>query len=146
MSAGRGKVSHARRLWIAAPAACLASWAPALVAAPASKRRPAEHAWIERSAALVTAAKEHASVGDFRRDVLEHRERLRSIVRSGKNAPPNLQQLHRSMVLTNALLNAASECHAGGRLVCPADLMQQLEAQVRADRAQLGAIESGSAP
>lgn len=85
-------------------------------------------------------------MGDFRRDILEHRERLRSIVRSGKNAPPNLQQLHRSMVLTNALLNAASECHAGGRLVCPADLMQQLEAQVRADRAQLGAIESGSAP
>lgn len=142
MSAGQAPASRARRLWIVAPATCLLAWVPAF-AGPAKNPLPAEREWIERSAALVISAKEHASVGDFRRDTLEHRERLRSIVRSGKGSSSALLQLHRSMILTNALLNAASECHSGGRLTCPADLMQQLEAQVRADRAQLGVVERG---
>lgn len=133
-----------RRLWVVASAASLLScaWAHA---APTKLARPAERAWLERSAALIQAAKGNANVADFRRDVQAHRERLREIVRSSKNNPPALVQLQRTMIVTNALLNAASECHSGGRVVCPADLMQQLEERVRAGFAQLNAIEGGAA-
>ena len=123
-----------------AAATCLLAWIPAR---PALARRtlPAERAWIERSAALAKAAKEHANAAEFRRDIEAHRERLREIVRANRNPPPGLLQLQRSMILTNALLNAASQCHSGGRLMCPADLMHDLEAQLRTAFAQLGALE-----
>jgi hypothetical protein len=49
------------------------------------------------------------------------------------------------MILMNALLHAASECHAGGRLLCPPELMQQIEHQLAAGFRQLGAIEKGAA-
>ena len=65
-------------------------------------------------------------------------------MRTNKSPPPPLLQLHRTMILTNALLNAASECHSGGRLMCPPDLMQQMEEQVRNAFAQLDAIEGKS--
>jgi hypothetical protein len=126
-----------------ASAACLLRW-NAASAAPAKSARSAERAWIERSAALAKAAKGHANVADFRRDIGEHRERLRDIVRAARNPPPNVLELQRSMILTNALLNAASECHSGGRLVCPADLMRQIEGQLKIDFAQLNAIERGA--
>lgn len=151
MSSGDRAESHARRLWLAALLACLLPATPAFAAvakparpAAAKQARAAERAWIERSVALAKAAKEHAILGDFRRDILEHRERLRAIVRANPKPPGPLLGLHRSMILTNALLNAASECHSGGRLACPADLMRQIEAQLKADLAHLNAVERGA--
>lgn len=114
-------------------------------AARAQAAPSAEQRWIERSAALAAAAKRHASVADFRRDIEEHRERLREIVRSGGSNPsPSLLQLHRSMILINALLHAAAECHAGGRLVCPADLMRRLEEQIATGFALVKAVQEAS--
>lgn len=135
--------SRARRLWLLAPAVWLLPW-NAAAAVPAKEGRSAERAWIERSAALARAAKEHAIVADFRRDIQEHRERLREIVRSNRNPPPRMLELQRSMILTNALLNAASECYSGGRLVCPADLMRQIDERLKIDFEQLNAIERGA--
>lgn len=122
--------SRTRRLWVMAAAAWLLPGVSA-GAARAQGAPGAERQWIERSAALAAAAKRHARVADFRRDIDEHRERLREIVRSaGSHPSPSVLQLHRSMILINALLHAAAECHAGGRLVCPADLMRQLDEQI----------------
>lgn len=104
-----------------------------------------ERAWFERSAALAKAARENASVVEFRRDILAHRETLREIVRANSNPPSEILQLQRSMILMNALLNAASECHSGGRVVCPADLMHRIDEQLKTGFAQLSAIELGAA-
>jgi hypothetical protein len=133
-----------RRLLVLAPAAWLLPCASAS-AAPTGQRRPAERAWMERSAALARAAKAHANVGDFRRDVQEHRERLRGIVRAAGKPAESVAELHRSMILMNALLHAASECHAGGRLQCPPELMRQIEHQLAVGFRQLGALEKGAA-
>jgi hypothetical protein len=101
----------------------------------------AERAWIERAEALVAAAKGHANAAGFRRDVEEHRERLREIVRqAGPQPTPERRQLHVSMILLNALLKSASDCHQAGRVVCPADLIRQLDAQVKVAYAQLKAV------
>jgi len=35
------------------------------------------------------------------------------------------------MILLNALLKSASDCHQGDRLICPAELIRQLDAQVK---------------
>jgi len=129
-------------LWLLAAAAWLI---PCARAAPAGKRLKAERAWIERSAALARAAKENANVADFRRDIGAHRERLREIVRAAGKSPANVADLHRSMILMNALLHAAADCHSGGRLVCPPELMRQIEHQLAAGFDQLGAIEKGVA-
>ncbi len=123
-----------------AAATCLLAWIPVRQAL-AKRTLLAERAWIERSAVLAREAKEHASAADFRREIEAHRERLREIVRAIPNPPPGLLQLQRSMILTNALLNAASQCQSGGRLMCPADLMHDLEAELRTAFAQLGALE-----
>lgn len=133
-------IVRGRRLWLLAPAAYLLPLA-AQGGSPARRGPRAERRWMERSSALVEAARRHASVGDFRRDILAHREELREIVRAGSNAPAPLLQLHRTMILMNALLNAASECHAGGRLACPPDLMRQMEEQLKSGFEQLGALE-----
>jgi hypothetical protein len=127
-----------------APAAWLLPGAAAL-AAPARRRLPAERAWFERSAALARAAKANASVADFRRDILEHRERLRAIVRAAGKPSASVLDLHRTMILMNALLHAAADCHSGGRLVCPPELMAQIEAQLAVGFRRLGAIEKGAA-
>lgn len=100
---------------------------------------------MERSAALVGAVKARANVAEFRRDVQEHRERLRAIVRDAASPPAAVLELHRSMILMHALLHAASECHAGGRLQCPPELMQQIEHQLGVGFRQLGAVEKGAA-
>jgi hypothetical protein len=130
-------------MWILASVACLLPW-NAVLAAPAKGARSAERAWIERSAVLAKAARGHANVADFHRDIEEHRERLREIVRADRKPPPKRLELQRSMILTNALLNAASQCHSGGRLECPADLMRQIDEQLKVDFAQLDAIERGA--
>lgn len=135
-------VVRGRRFWLLAPIALLPSFAASGNPVPKRGQR-AERQWMERSAALVEAARQHAGVGDFRRDILAHRERLREIVRAGKNAPAPELELHRNMILMNALLNAASECHSGGRLACPPDLMRQMEAQLTTGFAQLRVIEKG---
>ena len=62
---------------------------------------------------------------------------------SGKTAQPVIR-LHRTMILVNALLHAAAECQQGGRLVCHADLMRQLDGQIAEAFAQLDAIEKAS--
>jgi hypothetical protein len=105
--------------------------------------RPAERAWVERAAALALAAKRNVEVAEFRRDVDAHRVALRQIVQANPNPPEHVLKLHRVMVLTNALLHAAAECHVGGRIVCPADLMQHIEDQVRNGFEQLHALEAG---
>jgi len=133
-----------RRLLVLAPAAWLLACAPAIAARTAPRHR-GERAWMERSAVLVRAVKARANVADFRRDVQEHRERLRGIVRAAGKPGASLLELHRSMILMNALLHAASECHAGGRLLCPPELMQQIDHQLAAGFRQLGAIEKGAA-
>lgn len=136
--------NRARRRLIVASAAIALHW-PQVRATAAPAARP-ERAWVERSATLAKAAKEHADIADFRRDILAHRERLREIVRTNKNPPPEVLQLHRTMILTSALLSAASECHSGGRVVCPADLMYQIDEQVRTGFEQLKGVEGGALP
>ncbi|MBL8341015.1 MAG: hypothetical protein JNL30_06050 [Rubrivivax sp.] len=106
--------------------------------------RPAERAWVERAAALALAAKRSVEVAEFRRDIDAHRVALRRIVQAHPNPPEPVLKLHRVMVLTNALLHAAAECHVGGRIVCPADLMQHIEDQVRNGFEHLHALEAGS--
>jgi hypothetical protein len=111
----------------------------AVSAAPASP----EGDWIERAEALVVAARTHADAATFQREVQAHRERLREIVRAAGSAPPPQQrQLHVSMMLLNALLKSASDCHRAGRVTCPAELLRQLDAQVATARAQLKALNS----
>lgn len=102
---------------------------------------PAERSWFERSAVLAEAAKKHVSVAEFRRDIAAHRETLREIVRANRNPPTDILALQRSMIVMNALLNAASECHSGGRIVCPPDLLHRIDAQLRVGFAQLEAID-----
>ncbi len=135
-----GTARSTRRQWIVASATFLLSWIVPC-AAQAKNVRPAERAWIERSADLARAAKQHAIAADFQREIDAHRERLRQIVLANRNPPPRLLQLHRSMILTNALLNAAAQCHSGGRLLCPPELMLELEAQLRTAFAQLASLE-----
>lgn len=102
----------------------------------------AERAWIERAEALVAAAKSHVNAAGFRQDVEAQRERLREIVRQeGPQPTPERRQLHISMILLNALLKSASDCHQGGRVVCPAELIRQLDAQVKVVHGQLKAVQ-----
>jgi hypothetical protein len=102
----------------------------------------AERAWIERAEALVVMAKGPANAALFRQDVETQRERLREIVRQeGPRPTPELRQLHVSMILLNALLKSAADCHQGGRLVCPAELIRQLDAQVKVVNQQLEAVQ-----
>lgn len=133
----------ARRLVILAPALWLLGGALAQ-AKPAGPRLRAERAWFERSAALTRAVKARAGVADFRRDVGEHRERLRAIVKAAGKADAGVLDLQRSMILMNALLHAAAECHSGGRLLCPPELMLQIENQLETGFRQLGALEKGA--
>ena len=128
---------------------CLAAAALPLLGAAAARgaphgKLPGERAWLQRSEALARAAKANANVADFRRDISAHRERLREIVRAAGKAPEPIAELHRSMILMNALLHAAADCHAGGRLKCPPELMQQIEHQLGVGQRQLGAIEAGA--
>jgi hypothetical protein len=102
-----------------------------------------ERAWIERAEALVTAAKGHAEAAGFQRNVQAHRERLRGIVRrAGPEPTPERRQLHASLVLLDALLKSASDCQQAGHVVCEANLIRRLDAQLEAARAQLKAVES----
>lgn len=137
----RGSAGASRRGLLAAASAWLLLPArPSL----AARRKPAiagERAWIERSHALAESARAHASVADFRRDIVAHRERLRELVRARPDAPAAMVQLQRSMILINALLNAASECHSGGRIVCPADLLERIDHQLRVTVEHLRAAE-----
>lgn len=123
--------------WWVATAVLLCMSAPVWAVGEVS----AERAWIERAEALVAAAKGHANAAGFRQDVEAQRERLREIVRQeGPRPMPERRQLHVSMILLNALLKSASDCHQGGRVVCPADLIRQLDAQVKVVYAQLKAV------
>ncbi len=130
--------------WRAAPIVVWAGiffcWAmPAWAGDAASEERT----WIERAEALVTAAKGHAEVAAFQRDVQAHRERLRGIVRrAGPEPIPERRQLHASMVLLDALLKSASDCQQAGHVVCEANLIRRLDAQLEAARAQLKAVGS----
>lgn len=113
------------------------------VPACAGEAVPDERAWIERAEALVTAAKGHADAADFQRDVRAHRERLREIVRrAGPEPAAELRQLHASMVLLDALLKSASDCQHAGHVVCEANLIRRLDAQLEAARARLKAAET----
>lgn len=136
-----GPASPGRRLWLIAAAAWLSPRVSN--AAPQGSRAGAEERrWLERSASLADAARQHAAVADFRGRIEEHREQLRRIVRSDDgNAAPAVLQLHRSMILVNALLHAAAECQVSGRLMCPADLMRQLDQQIAAGFVQVSAVE-----
>ena len=142
MHAGQETARRSRRRWLLAAAACLVPFAAAR-AAPAKRAAAPEDAWIRRAAQLVEAARANANVGDFRRDIRDHRERLREIVRANRTPPPEVLELHRTMILTHALLHAASECHKGGRIVCPPDLLRQLEEQLRIGFARLAAAGGG---
>jgi hypothetical protein len=114
-------------------------------ATAAAATHGAERQWMERSAALADAARRHAAVTGFRGDIEAHRDKLRQIVRSdGEKTPQPVVRLHRTMILVNALLHAAAECQQGGRLVCPADLMRQLDGQIAEGFSQLQAIEKGT--
>jgi hypothetical protein len=102
-----------------------------------------ERGWIERAEALVAAARGHAEAAGFQRDVQAHRERLRGIVRdAGPEPTSERRQLHASMVLLDALLKSASDCQQVGHVVCEANLIRRLDAQLEAARARLRAVES----
>lgn len=130
-----------RRLLAAASVALLAVPAWPCLAARGKPPIARERAWVERSQALAQSAKANVGVADFRRDIVAHRERLRELVRARPDAPPAVVQLQRSMILINALLNAASECHSGGRIVCPADLLERIDHQLRVTVEHLRAAE-----
>lgn len=124
--------------WWVATAVLLCMSAPVWAAGEVS----AERAWIERAEAMVTAAKGHANAAGFRQDVEQQREWLREIVRQeGPQPKPERRQLHISMILLNALLKSASDCHQGGRVVCPAELIRQLDTQVKVVHGQLKAAQ-----
>ena len=126
--------------WIAAMAAivvCLSTDARATGGASA------ERAWINGAATLVTMAKSHTAEAGFQWEVEQSRERLREIVlQAGPHPTPQRKQLFVAMIMLNALLESASECHEGGVMVCPATLIWQLNAQVKTALAQLKAMGS----
>lgn len=125
--------------WIAAVAVLVCVSAPTWAAAKVSP----ELAWIKSAAALVAMAKGHSPAAGFEWEVEESRERLREIVRrAGPHPVPQRQQLFVSMILLNALLESATKCHQGGVVVCSANLIWQLDAQVKAASAQLKALGS----
>ncbi len=124
---------------IAAAAVFICVSAPAWAAGKVSP----EGAWIKSATALVAMAKGHSPAAGFEWEVEESRERLREIVRqAGPHPAPQRQQLFVSMILLNALLESATKCHQGGVVVCSANLIWQLDAQVKAASAQLKALRS----
>lgn len=117
----------------------------ACVSAPAwaASKLSAEGAWIKGAAELVAMAKSHSSEAGFQWEVEESRQRLRQIVlQAGPHPAPKREQLFVSMIMLNALLESATKCHQGGLVVCSANLIWQLDAQVKAASAQLKALES----
>ncbi|MHB8257148.1 MAG: hypothetical protein ACYDE0_07910 [Acidiferrobacterales bacterium] len=128
------------RCWWLVTAAVLAC-----VSAPACAARKllAEGAWIKGAAELVAMAKSHSSEAGFQLEVEQSRQRLREIVlQAGPHPAPKREQLFISMIMLNALLESATKCHQGGLVVCSANLIWQLDAQVRAASAQLKALGS----
>ncbi len=132
------KVWHERRIVMLA---ALVLPGVGVAAGHAKPAKRIERVWFERSAALADAARRNVSVADFRRDIGAHRETLREIVRANRSPPADILTLQRSMILMNALLNAAAECHSGGRVVCPPDLLHRIDEQLREGFAQLEAID-----
>jgi hypothetical protein len=105
-----------------------------LAADPVAEERLA---WVEQAGALVEAADSgSAEARAFQREVRASREALRELVRE---ASPEDRGQYQSMILMVALLDAAAACHRGGYIVCPPDLMRQMQAQMARLRAQLGA-------
>jgi hypothetical protein len=94
----------------------------------------------ERSRALVAYAgrlvdaaysgKTHATA--YRIDVAHYRESLRELVRENDARPPAERLpagLLLDMVRMAALLQSAAQCQTGRYIVCPPDLMSQLQRQ-----------------
>lgn len=104
---------------------------PALAAADAG-----EQAWLQQAATLVEAARASAPAIEFRARVDALREQLRPIVRAGRDHD-RLRELHVQMVLLQTLLQMASDCHRGGRVLCPPTLMGQLDTQLAVARSRL---------
>lgn len=87
-----------------------------------------------RSTLLVQAAKSgDAEATQFRIDTTLYREMLRALIRDhGAQMPSDLKM---DLVRMSALLSAAADCKTGRYIVCPADLMRQLQTQqVQLDR------------
>lgn len=109
-------------------------------ALPTDTGTTAAHIWLEQASQLVDAARDRAPAGAFRKRVIAAREQLRGIVRAGQ-ARADLHELHINLVLLQSLLQAASDCHRGGRVLCPPSLMRQLDTQLAAARTRLSALE-----
>lgn len=110
-------------------------------AATAAADLDREAQWVERAAELVQAAgSRQADAVEFNRDVAEMRSELGALVR-GDTAGP--QALYQQMVLMVALLESAAACQSGGRIVCPVELMLQMNNQIRQLKAHLGELGVG---
>jgi hypothetical protein len=102
-----------------------------------------EKSWIAQAEKLVvTVTTTTPDAVEFRRDVRTSRAQLRQLVRtSGKQVSTDRQQLHETMILLDALLDAAAKCQSGNVIVCPPFLVQGLNAQLKNAHNQLATFE-----
>ncbi|MCO6411291.1 MAG: hypothetical protein J5I92_00975 [Thiogranum sp.] len=128
--------------WSIAAPALVAAWLLSQPGLPAAAMTgPAESQWLNQTAGLIEAARTRAPVGEFRERVIAQREWLRDIVRAGQGRD-ELRALHVNLVLLQTLLQSAADCHQAGRILCPPDLMRQLEAQLARARSGLTILEN----
>jgi hypothetical protein len=112
----------------------------------ASNRGPelTEKAWVEQAERLVVAVTTTTpNAAEFRRDVHTSRTQLRQLMQKRENpVPVEKQQLHKTLILLDALLDAAAKCQTGNVVICPPFLVQGLNAQLKNAQAQLAVIEA----
>ncbi len=106
----------------------------------------------EVSDRLVKAARSaQAEASPFRIDVTLYRESLRELMLSNREIEQDEKRIPQhmlvNMVRMSALLHSAAECKTGRYIVCPPELMKQLEAQqqlLSAEFAQYRATAQGT--
>ncbi|MDH3560238.1 MAG: hypothetical protein OEN52_04710 [Gammaproteobacteria bacterium] len=86
------------------------------------------------SARLIVAARSaQAKVTSFRINVTIYRESLRTLMLSNREIALDKNRIPQSilinMVRMSALLHSAAECKTGRYIVCPPELMSQLQSQ-----------------
>lgn len=96
-----------------------------------------ERGWIEEAGRLVEAAgTSSADATGFNRAVRDSRAALRKLVNEARQRElaADHRQLHSNMILLDVLLKSAASCQEGGRIVCPAMLMVQLNTVLKNTR------------
>lgn len=130
-STARRAVLAALACWVAAPAR--AQTPPRSTPALAGTAIDRCKRLIELSAELVeTARSAQGAASSFRIDVVHYRESLRALMKDDAKQPAAARlpkPLLMDMVRMVALLQSAAECQTGRYIVCPADLIAQLDRQ-----------------